>query len=66
MGIVTWLKKYKNILSKNVTILESKKHFWDIKFKIKDRIYMPFKQYLITFLGQNGHFRIFGIFYTLN
>ncbi|EAJ1792424.1 hypothetical protein FTH68_01530 [Campylobacter jejuni] len=66
MGIVTWLKKYKNILSKNVTILESKKHFWDIKFKIKARIYMPFKQYLITFLGQNGHFRIFGIFYTLN
>ncbi|ECQ8680057.1 hypothetical protein F0G91_03475 [Campylobacter jejuni] len=40
------VKKYKNILSKNVTILESKKHFWDIKFKIKARIYPPFKQLL--------------------
>ncbi|ECP9715118.1 hypothetical protein FYV15_06310, partial [Campylobacter jejuni] len=42
---------YKNILSKNVTILESKKHFWDIKFKIKARIYPPFKQHLISFFG---------------
>ncbi|EOI4598247.1 hypothetical protein ACMT4Y_001666, partial [Campylobacter jejuni] len=45
------VKKYKNILSKNVTILESKKHFWDIKFKIKARIYPPFKQHLISFFG---------------
>ncbi|EAH7689476.1 hypothetical protein EIY00_02625 [Campylobacter jejuni] len=64
--MVTWLGKYKNILSKNVTILESKKRFWDIKFKIRARIYPPFKQYLITFLGQNGHFGIFGIFYALD
>lgn len=49
--IVTRLRKYKNILSKNVTILESKKHFWDIKFKIKARIYPPFKQHLISFFG---------------
>lgn len=45
------VKKYKNILSKNVTILESKKHFWDIKFKIKHSFYLPFKQYLIIILG---------------
>lgn len=45
------VKKHKNTLSKNVTILESKKHFWDIKFKIKARIHLSFKQYLITFLG---------------
>ncbi len=51
MKIVAWLRKHKNTLSKNVTILESKKHFWDIKFKIKTRIYIPFKQHLITFLG---------------
>lgn len=51
MGIVTSIRKYKNTLSKNVTILEGKKHFWDIKFKIKARVYPSFKQHLITFLG---------------
>ncbi|ECL1831043.1 hypothetical protein FSM15_08485 [Campylobacter jejuni] len=66
MGIVTRLIKHKNILSKNVTILEGKKRFWDIKIKIKARIYPPFKQHLITFLGQNGHFGIIGIFYALD
>lgn len=66
MGIVTSIRKYKNTLSKNVTILEGKKHFWDIKFKIKARVYPSFKQHLITFLGQSGHFGIFGIFYNLN
>lgn len=35
MGIVTSIRKYKNTLSKNVTILEGKKHFWDIKLKSK-------------------------------
>ncbi len=66
MGIVTSIRKHKNTLSKNVTILEGKKHFWDIKFKIKARVYPSFKQHLITFFGQNGYFGIFGIFYTLN
>ncbi|EAJ7128375.1 hypothetical protein SHZ00_000681 [Campylobacter jejuni] len=66
MGIVTSTRKYKNTLSKNVTILEGKKHFWDIKFKIKVRVYPSFKQHLITFLGQSGHFGIFGIFYALD
>ncbi|MPQ14949.1 hypothetical protein F9665_08860 [Campylobacter jejuni] len=47
-------------------ILEGKKHFWDIKFKIKARVYPSFKQHLITFLGQSGHFGIFGIFYALD
>ncbi|MPO58113.1 hypothetical protein F9768_08265 [Campylobacter jejuni] len=60
------LRKYKNTLSKNVTILEGKKHFWDIKFKSKARVYPSFKQHLITFLGQSGHFGIFGIFYALD
>ncbi|EAJ5650562.1 hypothetical protein DLZ65_02585 [Campylobacter jejuni] len=66
MGIVASIRKYKNTLSKNVTILEGKKHFWDIKFKIKARVYPSFKQHLITFLGQSGHFGIFGIFYALD
>lgn len=51
MGIVTSIRKHKNTLSKNVTILEGKKHFWDIKFKIKARVYPSFKQHLITFFG---------------
>ncbi|EDP6201955.1 hypothetical protein FWZ91_01825 [Campylobacter jejuni] len=66
MKIVALKIKHKLILSKNVTILESKKHFWDIKFKIKVRVYPSFKQHLITFLGQSGHFGIFGIFYALD
>lgn len=51
MGIVTSIRKHKNTLSKNVTILEGKKHFWDIKFKIKAHVYPSFKQHLITFFG---------------
>lgn len=64
MGIVTSIRKHKNTLSKNVTILEGKKHFWDIKFKIKARVYPPFKQYLIAFwdkrdiLGYLGYFTL--------
>lgn len=64
MGIVTSIRKYKNTLSKNVTILEGKKHFWDIKFKIKARVYPSFKQHLITFwdkadiLGYLGYFTL--------
>lgn len=41
--------KYKSILSENVVIPESKKYFQDIKFKVKTRIYAPFKQHLIYF-----------------